>query len=289
MSLAYNKSCPTLYQPPGFVDKNDFQEGDAESVCDSLVGGSEDIVGVLESGHYQIRVTVRMADSEAQDSSLDSQDAEMSKRLQAMQKTSSSHSNNLLSTLKESTPATKRRINAPIPSGKRAKPTAPRKSEGEIMTGATQASALNRAGSLGNMGFAQREAVGLRGSSVQVTAATQGLPNETGARLAVTKLAELLVHCYAVQKEEAGGGGAGGGGAVFDEDFLAEGKINRVTRSAHISCECGSPKESSGMVRISHHVLFGRLIWVAILRRMRRMAAWRMLWVSRDIARSHCC
>jgi hypothetical protein len=43
------------------------------------------------------------------------------------------------------------------------------------------------------------------------------------------------------------------------------------------------------MVRISHHVLFGRLIWVAILRRMRRMAAWRMLWVSRDIARSHCC
>ncbi|KIW62466.1 hypothetical protein PV04_10639 [Phialophora macrospora] len=243
MSLAYNKSCPALYQPPGFVDKDDFQEGDAEVVCDSLVGGSENVVGVLESGHYQIRVTVRMADSEVPDSSIDPQDTEMSKRLQAMQKTSSSHSNNLLSTLKESTPATKRRINASIPDGKRTKSTASRNSEGDIIAGAARASALNSPRSLGNMSVAQPDSIGLRGSPIQFAAATQGSPKETGARLVVTKLAELLVHCYAVQKEKAGGGEA-----VFDEDLLAEGKIKRVTRSADISCECGSPKESSGML-----------------------------------------
>ncbi|ETI20319.1 hypothetical protein G647_08353 [Cladophialophora carrionii CBS 160.54] len=243
MSLAYNKSCPTLYQPPGFVDKTDFQEGDAEAVCDSLGGGTEDVVGVLESGHYQIRVTVRLADSETQDSSVDLQDTEMSKHLQAMQKTSSSHSNNLLSTLKESTPAIKRRAGAPISESKRAKRTGPQDSQRDIMAGATRASALSRPRSLRNMSFSQLETAGASDSLLDFAAVTQSSPKVVKARLAVTKLAELLVHCYAVQREKTAGGGA-----IFDRDSLAEGKIKRISRSTNISCECGSPKQSRGML-----------------------------------------
>ncbi|EXJ54587.1 hypothetical protein A1O7_09928 [Cladophialophora yegresii CBS 114405] len=243
MSLAYNKSCPTLYQPPGFVDKNDFQEVDAEVVCGSLGGGTEDVVGVLESGHYQIRVTVRTAESEAQDSSVDLQDTEMSKQLQAMQKTSSSHSNNLLSTLKESTPAIKRRADAPIPDSRREKRNGVQNSEGGIMAGATGASALNSPRSLGNMSFPQLDTAGAKDSPLEFTAMTRSSPKVVGARLAVTKLAELLVHCYAVQKEMAGGGGA-----IFDGDLLAEGKIKRICRSTDISCECGSPKQDKEML-----------------------------------------
>ena len=246
MSLAYNQACPAPYQPSGFVDKDDFQEGDAQAMCDYLTADTEDVVGMLETSHHQVRVTVRLANLEAQDSSVDFQDTEMSKQLQAMQKTSSSQSDRLLSTLKGSTPAAKRRTDAPIPSGKRMKATGPRKpSNHNTAPRVTRASAPKSSQSLGIPIVAGLESVGQKDLTVKSVAGTMDSPKGTDARLAVTKLAELLVHCYAVQKAKTVDGGD-----LFDEDLLAEGHIKRLSRSINISCECGSRKESSGMVSI---------------------------------------
>lgn len=268
MALAYNQSCPTLYQPPGFVDEDEFQEGDAQAMCDSLVAGAGDVVGVLETGHHEVRITVRLADAEAQDSSIDLHDIEMSKQLQAMQKTSSSYSNNLLSTLKESTPAAKRRTDAPIPSGKRVKAIVSRKL---FVTDAgprvTRAGVMKAPQTLKKPSCAQLVSDSPRDSSVEFFAATKDSLKGTSIRLAVTKLTELLVHCYAVQNGKAGGGD------VFDGDLLAEGKIKRLSRSSDISCECGSPEGSSGMVRISSPCALLQTKSSALLRSMRRSAA----------------
>ncbi|KAJ9614524.1 hypothetical protein H2200_002661 [Cladophialophora chaetospira] len=239
MSLAYNKSCPPLYQPSGFVDRDDFQEGDVEAIYDSLTADGADVVGMLDTGHHQVRVTVNLTHSEAQDSPVDLRDTEMSKQLQAMQKTSSSQSNKLLSTLKGSTPATKRRSDAPNPLSKRVKATSTgERSSIEAAPRVTRASTNKNAQNLEIPMDTELESSHQLGLSVELGAATT-----TGARLAVSKLAELLVHCYAVQN-----GKTGDKGDLFDEDQLAEGKIKRVSRSIDIGCECENREGSSGML-----------------------------------------
>ena len=246
MSLAYNQKCPFVYQPPGFVDKEDFQQGDGQAVFDSLLIGSEDVVGTMDTGHYQIRIGVHLQESIAQEPSMDLQDTKMSKQLQAMQKTSSGRSNNLLSTLKDSPPRPKRRTNAPVSDGKRAKATdrtASRKHGASTPPHLENAEPPKRSESLGKSTFEELELASLHKPSSSLAAATKDTPQGNSVSLDCTKLAELLVHCYAVQN-----GRANGLGNIFDQDLLAEGKIKRLNQSSHVSCECGSQHKSGAMV-----------------------------------------
>ena len=242
MSLSYNRTCPTLYQPPGFVDKNAFPDGGAQAMCNSLEAGTKDVVGMLDTGHYQVRVTACLSDSEAQEASIDLQDTEMSKQLQAMQKTSSSHTHNLPSTSKGSTPLVKRRADVAVSISKRPKVTAVEESVGqEAIIGFMHAS--TSANVRGSSVLESKSATTSHLPDDSFDAATD-LPRKCGARLVVAKLAELLIHCYAVQNRKPGDDGI-----VFEQDLLAEGKIQRLSRAADISCECGSRERSSGMVR----------------------------------------
>ena len=271
MSLAYNQGCPPLYQPPGFVDKDDFQEGDAQAMCKSLAADSEEIVGMLETGYHQVRVTVRLANSEAQESPIDLQDTEMSKQLQAMQKTSSSHSNNLLSTLKGSTSAAKRRADGPTPTpnSKRVKATGSSlPPTSDTTPRMARASALKSSQNLGHAVVDYSKPVGQRELPVNLVAGHKGSSNVMGTRLAVTSLAKLIVHCYALQKATRGAEGD-----LFDEDLLAEGNIKRLTRSTNVRCECGSGKQSGGMVSLCFDCPSNILTHPVILRSLRKLAA----------------
>ncbi|OAL22115.1 hypothetical protein AYO22_07475 [Fonsecaea multimorphosa] len=55
MSLTYNETCPMVYQPPGFVDKDEYQEEEGGAMCEALLRRDEDVVGALECGHHQLK------------------------------------------------------------------------------------------------------------------------------------------------------------------------------------------------------------------------------------------
>ncbi|OQV03309.1 HORMA domain-containing protein [Cladophialophora immunda] len=242
MSLTYNETCPMVYQPPGFIDKDEYQEEEGHAMCGALLKQDDDVVGILECGHHRVRVAVRVQSAAREEPSIDLQDTEMSRQLQAMQKTSSSQSNNLLSTLRDSLPVSKRPRDGPIPSAKRLRASDPEKSSSEqpithgvginLPTGLTplekQTFTVLRSGQDGN-------------TSKDPSAPSS--PKAKGLNLRITKLTELLIHCYAIQS-----GKAGECGNAFDQDLLAEGKIKRLNRSSRINCECGSQQRSSSML-----------------------------------------
>lgn len=249
MSLDFNQTCPILYQPPGFVDKDDFQEGDAQEICDALVAGDEDVVGTMNTGHYQVRVTVRLSNSEAQDSLVDLQDTEMSKQLQTMQKTSSNPSNNLLSTLRESLPPTKRSTDGSIPRGKRAKiQTDQKRPHWEISAAQHGVRTPQSSQSLGEDSNAvDIVSMDVEQSSIDLDMPMNATSKDKLAFLRTSKLAELLVHCYAIQSRRPGHSD------LFRRDLLVKGDIQRHKRSRDVNCECGSLNRSSKMVSIPSH------------------------------------
>ncbi|OAP54663.1 hypothetical protein AYL99_11111 [Fonsecaea erecta] len=236
MSLTYNETCPMPYQPPGFVDKDDYQEGEGQIMCEALLKRDEDVVGVLECGHQQVRVAVSVQ------SSIDLQDTEMSRQLQAMQKTSSSHSNNLVSTWRDSFPGAKRPRTGPIPRAKRLRASSSGKpSNNEPVPQEVSFNIPTGSQRLEKPTFASPE-LGQRSASKDHSAPTSS-PKGSCLCLRISKLTELLIHCYAIQS-----GKTGGNENAFDQGLLAEGKIKRLSRSSRINCECGSQQKSSSML-----------------------------------------
>ena len=284
MSLSYNQTCPTRYQPHGFVDTDDFQEEDVAAVCDSLGTAADDTVGMFETGHHQVRITASVSSSDAQDSSIDPQDTEMSKHLQAMQKTSSNYSNNLVSTLRGSTPAVKRRADSPSWGGKRARPNALEPAQKFTASSLKQATDLRSSQSLVVSGVAKPESAHDTQSPPLSVVAPKKSSEEAGTRLVVTKLAELLVHCHAIQS-----GRVSGEQDVFVSALLAEGTIKRLNRGSFVSCECGNQHRANQMVSCGLPWNFIALTPSAVLRGLQRLAASRLLWEQRRDKLNHRC
>lgn len=121
MSLVYNNECPASYQPRGFVDQADFGDGHGQEICDILWKNKGEEVGRLDAGQHQVAVGVCALHCEQEKAPVDPGDTAMSKQLQAMQKTSSQRSNNLVSTLKDSGRPSKRKTHMPVSNAKRLK------------------------------------------------------------------------------------------------------------------------------------------------------------------------
>ncbi|KIX96602.1 uncharacterized protein Z520_07868 [Fonsecaea multimorphosa CBS 102226] len=242
MSLTYNETCPMVYQPPGFVDKDEYQEEEGGAMCEALLRRDEDVVGALECGHHQVRVAVRLQSAQREESSIDLQDTEMSRQLQAMQKTSSSRSNNLVSTLRDSLPGLKRPRTGPIPGAKRPRASYPDKVSNDESVphnvGINLATGLQ---SLEKPTFRSPESG--QGIVSRDHPAPKSTPQGSALCLCITKLTELLIHCHAIQS-----GKTSGSENVFDHGLLAEGKIKRLHRSSRVNCECGSQHGSSSML-----------------------------------------
>lgn len=234
MSLTYNNACPISYQPPGFVDREHFKEGDAGTICDSLLRDVQDVVGKLETGHHRVNVGVTLQASRETQPSPDVQDTTMSKQLQAMQKTSSVHSTNMVSTLRDSGEGAKRKRDALPPKAKRLKNFHRRDLPSERQT--NDSDEEERPAHSQDL-----EKPMLTTNGDEADSKTHSDP--LGLLLPARKLAELLVHCYALQC-----GLDGGPGEVFDQALLAEGTIKRRFRSTMVKCECGNPHTSGVMV-----------------------------------------
>ncbi|OAG41271.1 hypothetical protein AYO21_04434 [Fonsecaea monophora] len=231
MSLTYNETCPMVYQPPGFVDKDEYQEGEGQTMCEALLDRDEDVVGMLECGYHQMRVAVHLQDAARQEPLIDLHDTEISRQLQAMQKTSSSHSNNLLSTLRDSFPGSKRSRNGPMPGAKRLRPSEPKKpSSDESVLHSVGTNQLTEFQGPRGSAFAT-PGPGHQGSASKDCPVQQSLPRENGLCISVTKLAELLIHCYAVQS-----GKTGESGDAFDHRLLADVSIDQVQCWQHKEC-----------------------------------------------------
>jgi hypothetical protein len=247
MSLVYNGSCPTLYQPPGFIDRDNFQEWDARLLCESLAIDGGNVVGALETNRHQVRVALRLSDREAHPPSTDSDDKGLSEQLQAMQETSSSQGNNLLSTLIESTPMRKRGPAGTLPGSKRVKTCTP-----QTRLGITSAlpQGLSKISLRKESTAVKEEKVSLEPQelSIEFAETPMSTSDEQRPHLDSTKLAELLIHCYTVQRKET----CVADQAVFDNSLLGEGTIKRLTRSGNVNCECGSQHRSSRMVSSYH-------------------------------------
>lgn len=115
MSLTYRENCPQAYQPPGFVDQEEFAGTVGEKICDTLRKSAGDPVGEVQVGHQQVAMSVRPFRTYEPSTSIDPQDIAMSKQLRAMQKTSSQRTTNLVSTLQDTGSRRKRNIDMPLP------------------------------------------------------------------------------------------------------------------------------------------------------------------------------
>ncbi|KAK6367417.1 hypothetical protein LTS17_010343 [Exophiala oligosperma] len=115
MSLTYRDSCPQAYQPPGFVDQEEYPGKIGERICDTLWKSHGDLMGEVQVGNEQIAMSVRPFRIDEPSTSIDPQDMAMSKQLQAMQKTSSQRTTNLVSTLQDSGSRRKRNSDVPLP------------------------------------------------------------------------------------------------------------------------------------------------------------------------------
>lgn len=241
MSLTYTEQCPLVYQPPGFVDKEDFEDGDKKSICDAILQGTGDIIGTLDTQHHQVSVAVLLQCAGDAISSPDLQDATMSKQLKAMQKTSSFRSTNLISTMRDSAFGSKRETDGPVRKAKRVKHANfenPLDDRPVIRAGLEMSRQELDAPVVASNEMAADGS--LFGSDFVAPSPSSG----TGRpRLIASKLAELLVHCHAIQC-----GVAGNGGKMFDQELLSAGTIMRHHRSNEIRCECGSQRTSSDMV-----------------------------------------
>ncbi len=230
MSLIYNDDCPPSYQPPGFVDQQDFPDEAGDKICNTLWDDGWNMVGKLETGHHQVAVGVRSLHSEEAISSVDPHDTAMSKQLQAMQKTSSQPTTNLISTLRDSGSRRKRADNVPIPA-KRVKVA---HGQGVQEDGVQRQFDSNRQAEetddpkhVSATGIVQQNSMGSSNASVNPPRrSTVDHPR----RLVTSKLAQILIHCYAIQRCVTGVS------PVFDENLLAGGTIKRRLRSSRIKC-----------------------------------------------------
>lgn len=218
------------------MDKDDLEGPNRQLLAGVLRPVVGDTVGRLDTGHHQVNIGVCRWGSQHAEILLDPQDAVMSKQLQAMQKTSSIQSTDLVSTLRDSRSG-KRQNGFPIPSGKRQKfvvagnplseePVKPGKKQSGPPRTPVMSTEMSEA-SLAHASLAPRASSTLR----------------HGPSLIISKLVELLVHAYAIHR-----GVPGGSGNVFDEDLLAEGVITRKDRSSRVRCECGSAAISGRLV-----------------------------------------
>ncbi|EXJ81566.1 hypothetical protein A1O1_07630 [Capronia coronata CBS 617.96] len=237
MSLTYNEACPDIYQPPGFMDTDHLEQSSGQLLCGVLGHVVEDIVGSLDTSHHQVDVAVCRNPLKDAETPIDPQDAAMSKQLQAMQKTSSIRSTDLVSTLRDSI-SRKRRNGSPIPNEKRLKLVG---TENLLVKEQVQAD---------NKRLKQREVSGTSigemidtGSKNISVASPVSTTRNDGPCLIISKLAELLVHSYAIQC-----GLSGDDGIVFDQALLADGIIRRRNRSTRLRCECGSALTSGKMI-----------------------------------------
>jgi hypothetical protein len=222
-----------MYQPSGFVDKDDFQEANPDANCKSLGVEPFVSVGMVDTGSLKLQIGLRPYVLDPA-SAIDPQDAEISKQLQLMQKTSSSYSNNLVSTLRESSPRPKRALEASLSAKKRAKVVIVENKKSELGLQEQDVSdvLLLTPKNLGLM--ASQE---LKPTSLSTT---------TLVHLKSDKLARILVHCYALQN-----GRNASVSNMFDPDDLAAGKVKRFVRSDDINCTCGDDRVTAEMVSIN--------------------------------------
>ncbi|KIX04221.1 uncharacterized protein Z518_07775 [Rhinocladiella mackenziei CBS 650.93] len=239
MSLTYTEHCPVIYQPPGFVDKGDLEEG--EAICETLREDAGEAVGTLETGSHHVRVGICLHRPQNAEMSVDWQDAAMSRQLQAMQKTSSVQSTILPSTMRDPGSKTKRQAEALMQRSKRQKTDNAKTvlDEHQDRTHKKPERGKGLAKSTGNN--IEEDNKGRPGVE-PVTLKRSWTPKDA-PQLLISKKAELLVHCYAIQC-----GADGGSGDAFDKGLLAEGIIKRQRRSNQIKCECGSRHRSKRML-----------------------------------------
>ncbi|KAG9772225.1 hypothetical protein ABEF93_006143 [Exophiala dermatitidis] len=243
MSLSYNDRCPDNYQPTGFVDSNELAEPNGPLICEALERTMGTTVGSLHTGHHSVNVGVSGTISIKEGTSLDPEDAAMSKQLQAMQQTSSVQGTNLVSTLPDCRAGSKRRNSFVRSDQKRLK----RAESDKIASNSPADQSKEQLIPIDDLETSQRghdEATpGGSASSgdtqvrkCRVTPDADADEDEDiPVTLSVRKLATLLIHCYALNSEAAGGGGD-----IFDQDLLRTGIIRRVVRSDKVRCECGS-------------------------------------------------
>ncbi|KAK5409813.1 hypothetical protein LTR07_008828 [Exophiala xenobiotica] len=242
MSLVYNDDCPPKYQPPGFVDQQDFPHEAGDKICNTLWDDGWSMVGKLETGHHQVAVGVRSLHSEKTTSFVDPHDTAMSKQLQAMQKTSSQPITNLTSTLRDSGSRRKRANNVLIPA-KRLKVAHGQ----EVQEDGVQKQVNSNQPAEETEDPKHPSATGIVQQASIVSSNASVNPSQRSAvehprRLVASKLAQILIHCYAIQR------GVTGTSPVFDENLLAGGMIKRRLRSSRVKCECGGRHRSKDML-----------------------------------------
>ncbi|KAK5264273.1 hypothetical protein LTR99_003580 [Exophiala xenobiotica] len=228
MSLVYNDDCPPKYQPPGFVDQQDFPHEAGDKICNTLWDDGWSMVGKLETGHHQVAVGVRSLHSEKTTSFVDPHDTAMSKQLQAMQKTSSQPITNLTSTLRDSGSRRKRANNVLIPA-KRLKVAHGQ----EVQEDGVQKQVNSNQPAEETEDPKHPSATGIVQQASIVSSNASVNPSQRSAvehprRLVASKLAQILIHCYAIQR------GVTGTSPVFDENLLAGGMIKRRLRSSRV-------------------------------------------------------
>jgi hypothetical protein len=245
------------------VDQDDFQEADLDAICKPLCAEPSVPIGTIDTGSIKLNVAVRPYVVQ-EVSIVDPQDAEMSKQLQLMQKTSSSYSNNLVSTLRESSPGLKRTLESSLPVRKRAKVAVATKANLQVLK--EQDTSVVLPLTLEDLGLTASQ--GLEPINLVTT---------TAVRLRSDKLAQLLVHCIALQN-----GKAESAGHVFDPDALAAGQVSRIIQSNRVNCTCGEDRVAAAMVSVSpFHESFcaDLLTFVALLSCLRRLATCALLWL----------
>ena len=222
----------------------DLERRDGGSTWGALLQDTGEIIGKLETGDLQVSVGVRHNRLADADNSADPQDTIMSKQLQEMQKTSSPRSTNLLSTMRDSGPRSKRQADDLVANLKSKRPKATDANIVANQNGTKLFSKKDRGRGTRKVGNSPHndDETGLASAMPSGTLGRNS-SRKNSASLLSSKLAELLVHCYAIQN-----GVGGGAGNVFDQGLLATGIIRRKVRSDQVRCECGSRHTSDGMV-----------------------------------------
>lgn len=266
MSLAYNENCPTLYQPPYFVDIEDLKSDGNQTLYGELWEGPNESLGKVETVHHRVNIDFCSKRSVTCSVSTDLQDTAMSNQLRTMQKPSSIYSTILLSTIgdpgysvagfaipmKPQNSFSKRRTPTPARVIKRG---SSKRVDEEPISG---------------------DHIDLMGSShnfnepVDVDEEHQSSVKTTDLfSISPSKMAELLVQAYALQNQT--------GHEVFDAELLNKGIIRRWQRSIQVKCECGSDHPAHNMVGSVVSRLAVWLIAVVVLRTMRQLATSEML------------
>lgn len=237
MTLAYNENCPTLYQPPYFVDAEDLQSDGYQTLYGELWEGPNESLGKVETGHHRVSIDFCSKHTVACSVSTDLQDTAMSNQLRTMQKPSSIRSTNLISTLGD-------------PGHNVTGFAIPMKPQNTLSRGRTPTpTRVIQRGSSKRM-----YAESVSGQHIELVAGSHNFSEPVDANeepkslvkekdvfsISPSKMAELLVQAYALQTQT--------GDEVFDPELLTKGIIKRWQRSIQVKCECGSDHSSRNMV-----------------------------------------